>query len=206
MSQVLAEPQTSQAYITLRLKPAIKMTDDEFFALCQLNRDLRLERNAEGDIKVMPPTGGETGNRNAEITGQLVIWTKQDGTGAAFDSSTGFKLPNGADRSPDAAWVQKSRLAVLTQEEKEKFLPLCPDFVIELLSPSDELEEVKAKMDEYIENGARLGWLLEPRSRRVYVYRPGESVIMIENTGQISGDPELPGFVLNLREIWEPNI
>jgi len=206
MSQVLAEPQTSQAYITLRLKPAIKMTDDEFFALCQLNRDLRLERNAEGDIKVMPPTGGETGNRNAEITGQLVIWTKQDGTGAAFDSSTGFKLPNGADRSPDAAWVQKSRLAVLTQEEKEKFLPLCPDFAIELLSPSDELEEVKAKMDEYIENGARLGWLLEPRSRRVYVYRPGESVIMIENTGQISGDPELPGFVLNLREIWEPNI
>ena len=206
MSQVLAEPQTSQAYITLRLKPAIKMTDDEFFALCQLNRDLRLERNAEGDIKVMPPTGGETGNRNAEITGQLVIWTKQDGTGAAFDSSTGFKLPNGADRSPDAAWVQKSRLAVLTQEEKEKFLPLCPDFVIELLSPSDELEEVKAKMDEYIENGARLGWLLEPRSRRVYVYRPGESVIMIENTGQISGDPELPGFVLKLREIWEPNI
>jgi len=206
MSQVLAEPQTSQAYITLRLKPAIKMTDDEFFALCQLNRDLRLERNAEGDIKVMPPTGGETGNRNAEITGQLVIWTKQDGIGAAFDSSTGFKLPNGADRSPDAAWVQKSRLAVLTQEEKEKFLPLCPDFVIELLSPSDELEEVKAKMDEYIENGARLGWLLEPRSRRVYVYRPGESVIMIENTGQISGEPELPGFVLNLREIWEPNI
>ena len=206
MSQVLAEPQTSQAYITLRLKPAIKMTDDEFFALCQLNRDLRLERNAEGDIKVMPPTGGETGNRNAEITGQLVIWTKQDGTGAAFDSSTGFKLPNGADRSPDAAWVQKSRLAVLTQEEKEKFLPLCPDFVIELLSPSDELEEVKAKMDEYIQNGARMGWLLEPRSRRVYVYRPGESVIMIENTGQISGEPELPGFVLNLREIWEPNI
>ena len=206
MSQVLAEPQTSQAYITLRLKPAIKMTDDEFFALCQLNRDLRLERNAEGDIKVMPPTGGETGNRNAEITGQLVIWTKQDGTGAAFDSSTGFKLPKGADRSPDAAWVQKSRLAVLTQEEKEKFLPLCPDFVIELLSPSDDLEETKAKMDEYIENGARLGWLLEPRSRRVYVYRPGESVIMIENTGQISGEPELPGFVLNLREIWEPNI
>ena len=206
MSQVLADPQVSLNSFTIHLKPAIELTEDQFFALCQLNRDLRLERNAEGDIKVMPPTGGETGNRNAEITGQLVIWTKQDGIGAAFDSSTGFKLPNGADRSPDAAWVQKSRLAVLTQEEKEKFLPLCPDFVIELLSPSDELEEVKAKMDEYIENGARLGWLLEPRSRRVYVYRPGESVIMIENTGQISGEPELPGFVLNLREIWEPNI
>jgi len=206
MSQVLADPQVSLNSFTIHLKPAIELTEDQFFALCQLNRDLRLERNAEGDIIVMPPTGGETGNRNAEITGQLVIWTKQNGIGAAFDSSTGFKLPNGADRSPDAAWVQKSRLAVLTQEEKEKFLPLCPDFVIELLSPSDELEEVKAKMDEYIENGARLGWLLEPRSRRVYVYRPGESVIMIENTGQISGEPELPGFVLNLREIWEPNI
>ena len=206
MSQVLADPQVSLNSFTIHLKPAIELTEDQFFALCQLNRDLRLERNAEGDIIVMPPTGGETGNRNAEITGQLVIWTKQDGIGAAFDSSTGFKLPNGADRSPDAAWVQKSRLAVLTQEEKEKFLPLCPDFVIELLSPSDELEEVKAKMDEYIENGARLGWLLEPRSRRVYVYRPGESVIVIENTGQISGEPELPGFVLNLREIWEPNI
>ena len=206
MSQVLAEPQVSLNSFIIHLKPAIDITEDQFFALCQLNRDLRLERNAEGDIIVMPPTGGETGNRNAEITGQLVIWTKQDGTGAAFDSSTGFKLPNGADRSPDAAWVQKSRLAVLSQEEKEKFLPLCPDFVIELLSPSDELEEVKAKMDEYIENGARLGWLLEPRSRRVHVYRPGESVIMIENTGQISGEPELPGFVLDLREIWEPNI
>jgi len=206
MSQVLAEPQTSQAYITLRLKPAIKMTDDEFFALCQLNRDLRLERNAEGDIKVMPPTGGETGNRNAEITGQLVIWTKQDGTGAAFDSSTGFKLPNGADRSPDAAWVQKSRLAVLTQEEKEKFLPLCPDFVIELLSPSDELEEIQAKMNEYVENGSRLGWLLDPKSRRVYVYRPSASVVVIEGPEEVSGDPEHPGFVLNLREIWEPNI
>ena len=206
MSQVLADPQVSLNSFTIHLKPAIELTEDQFFALCQLNRDLRLERNAEGDIIVMPPTGGETGNRNAEITGQLVIWTKQDGIGAAFDSSTGFKLPNGADRSPDAAWVQKSRIAVLTQEEKQKFLPLCPDFVIELLSPSDELEEVKAKMDEYIENGARLGWLLEPRSRRVYVYRPGESVIVIENTGQISGEPELPGFVLNLREIWEPNI
>ena len=206
MSQVLAEPQTSQAYITLRLKPAIKMTDDEFFALCQLNRDLRLERNAEGDIKVMPPTGGETGNRNAEITGQVVSWTKQDGTGAVFDSSTGFKLPNGADRSPDAAWVRRSRLAQLSREEKEKFLPLCPDFVIELLSPSDDLEEIQAKMDEYTENGARLGWLLDPKSRRIYVYRSGKRVIVMENAEEISGEPELPGFVLNLREIWEPNV
>ena len=154
----------------------------------------------------MPPTGGETGNRNAEITGQVVSWTKQDGTGAVFDSSTGFKLPNGADRSPDAAWVRRSRLAQLSREEKEKFLPLCPDFVIELLSPSDDLEEIQAKMDEYIDNGSRLGWLLDPKSRRVYIYRPGARVGVIENAEEISGAPELLGFVLDLREIWEPNI
>ena len=147
MSQVLAEPQVSQTYITLRLSPAIEMTDDEFFALCQLNRDLRFERTAEGDIIVMAPTGGETGNRNADITAQLVTWTKRDSTGAAFDSSTGFKLPNGADRSPDGSWVRKSRLAALTHEQKLKFLPLCPDFVIELLSPTDTLAADAGKDD-----------------------------------------------------------
>ncbi len=206
MSHVLAEPQVSLNSFIIHLKPAIDITEDQFFALCQLNRDLRLERNAEGDIIVMPPSGGETGNRNAEITGQVVSWTKQDGTGAVFDSSTGFKLPNGADRSPDAAWVRRSRLAQLSREEKEKFLPLCPDFVIELLSPSDDLEQIQAKMDEYIDNGSRLGWLLDPKSRRVYVYRPGARVVVIESAEEISGEPELPGFVLNLREIWEPNI
>ena len=206
MSQVLAEPQASLNSFIIHLKPAIEITEGQFFALCQLNRDLRLERNAEGDIIVMPPTGGETGNRNAEITAQLVSWTKQDGTGAVFDSSTGFKLPNGADRSPDAAWVRRSRLAQLSRVEKEKFLPLCPDFVIELRSPSDDLEEIQAKMDEYIDNGSRLGWLLDPKSRRVYVYRPGPRVVVIESAEEISGEPELPGFVLNLREIWEPNI
>jgi Uma2 family endonuclease len=206
MSQVLAEPQVSLYSFIIHLKPAINITEDQFFALCQLNRDLRLERNAEGDIIVMPPTGGETGNRNSEITRQLGNWTKQNGTGAVFDSSTGFKLPNGADRSPDAAWVQRSRLAILTQKEKEKFLPLCPDFVIELLSPSNDLDEVKNKMDEYVDNGSRLGWLLDPKSRRVYVYRPGARVVVIESAEEISGEPELPGFVLDLREIWEPNI
>ena len=145
MSQVLAEPQVSQTYITLRLSPAIEITDDEFFAFCQLNRDLRFERTAEGDIIVMAPTGGETGNRNADITAQLVTWTKRDGTGAAFDSSTGFKLPNGADRSPDGSWVRKSRLAALTHEQKLKFLPLCPDFVIELLSPTDALSTTRQR-------------------------------------------------------------
>ncbi len=206
MSQVLVEPRVSEAYVTLHLRPAIELTDDEFFALCQLNRDLRLERTAEGDIIVMPPTGAETGNRNADITRQVGNWTKRDGTGAAFDSSTGFKLPNGAERSPDAAWVRRSRLTTLTREEKLKFLPLCPDFVIELMSPSDTLADVQAKMTEYIENGAHLGFLLAPETRQIHVYRPGATVVVLENVNEIAADPELPGFVLDLREIWEPNI
>jgi len=206
MSQVLAEPQVSQTYITLRLSPAIEITDDEFFAFCQLNRDLRFERTAEGDIIVMAPTGGETGNRNADITAQLVTWTKRDGTGAAFDSSTGFKLPNGADRSPDGSWVRKSRLAALTHEQKIKFLPLCPDFVIELLSPTDALSITQAKMTEYIENGLQLGWLIDPEMRQVHIYRPHQAVAILDNVMEIAADPELPGFVLDLREIWEPDV
>lgn len=206
MSQVLAEPQVSPAYITLRLRPIIEMNDDEFFALCQLNRDLRLERTAEGDIIVLPPTGAETGNRNTSITGQLYNWTKQDGTGVAFDSSTGFKLPNGADRSPDGAWVPKSSLATLSQKEKQKFLPLCPDFVIELLSPTDRLDIVKEKMQEYIENGSRLGWLIDPEARQVYIYRPNTAPAVIGDISEIAANPELPDFVLDLREIWQPNL
>ncbi len=206
MSQVLAEPQVSQTYITLRLSPAIEITDDEFFAFCQLNRDLRFERTAEGDIIVMAPTGGETGNRNADITAQLVTWTKRDGTGAAFDSSTGFKLPNGADRSPDGSWVRKSRLAALTHEQKLKFLPLGPDFVIELLSPTDALPVTQAKMSEYIENGAQLGWLIDPELRQIHVYHSRQAVVILENVAEIAADPELPGFVLDLREIWEPGV
>ena len=206
MSQVLAEPQVSQTYITLRLSPAIEITDDEFFAFCQLNRDLRFERTAAGDIIVMAPTGGETGNRNADITAQLVTWTKRDGTGAAFDSSTGFKLPNGADRSPDGSWVRKSRLAALTHEQKLKFLPLCPDFVIELLSPTDTLAVTQAKMSEYLENGAQLGWLIDPEMRRVHVYRPHQAAVIMGDVFEIVADPELPGFILDLREIWEPNV
>ena len=206
MSQVLAEPQVSQTYITLRLSPAIEMTDDEFFAFCQLNRDLRFERTAQGDIIVRAPTGGETGSRNADITAQLVTWAKRDGSGAAFDSSTGFKLPNGADRSPDGSWVRKSRLAALTHEQKLKFLPLCPDFVIELLSPTDAVEVTQAKMSEYIENGAQLGWLIDPEVRKIHVYRSRQAVVVLENTAEIAADPELPGFVLDLREIWEPKV
>src|SRR5713226_7174963 len=150
MSQAILEPPltetpTSVSRLTLHLRPAVELTDDQFFHLCQINRDLRLERTAEGDIIIMPPTGGETGNRNAGITAQMHNWTKADGTGAAFDSSTGFKLPNGAERSPDASWVLRTRLVELTIEQKQKFLPLAPDFVIELKSPTDAFVHVQAK-------------------------------------------------------------
>jgi Uma2 family endonuclease len=206
MSQVLAEPQVTTGAITLRIRPAINLTDDEFFALCQLNRDLRLERTAEGEIIIMPPTGWITGDRNAEITRQLRNWAKTEGRGVATDSSTGFQLPNGADRAPDAAWVLRSRLATLTAEQKENFLPLCPDFAIELLSPTDTLAKAQSKMTEYMENGLQLGWLIDPESRQVHVYRPRQAVVVMDNVSDVSADPELPGFVLDLREIWQPNV
>lgn len=209
MSQTLVETTPVPvigAFAVLRLRPAVELTDDQFFELCQLNRDLRLERTAEGDIIVMPPTGFETGSRNSSITGQLHNWATKDGTGVACDSSTGFKLPNGAERSPDAAWITRERLAQLTPEQKQKFLPLCPDFVIELRSASDKLETLQAKMDEYIENGARLGWLIDPQTRCVHIYRSGAAVETREDVSNISADPELSGFVLDLKEIWRPNL
>jgi Uma2 family endonuclease len=206
MSQAVLDPPRVAPSVTIRLPELLRWTDEQFFALCAANRDLRFERTSEGDVIVMPPTGGETGNRNQEITRQLGNWAKRGEAGAAFDSSTGFKLPNRADRSPDAAWVRRERLALLTAAEKRKFIPLCPDFAVELLSPSDDLEDVQMKMDEYIANGALLGWLIDPDHRRVYVYRPGHAVEVIEDAAQISGDPELPGFVLDLTEIWEPRL
>jgi Uma2 family endonuclease len=206
MSQVILEPPTRESLFTIHLRPAIELTDDQFSALCQLNRDLRLERTAQGDLIIMPPTGWETGARNNSISGQLYNWSKRDGTGVATDSSTGFKLPNGADRSPDAAWVSRARLAQLTPEQKRKFLPLCPDFVVELRSPTDDLPNLQEKMAEYIEQGARLGWLIDPEEKRVYVYRPGAAVEVLEGVEELSEEPELKGFVLDLREIWEPNV
>ena len=191
--------------IRVHLRPILDMNDDEFFEFCQLNRELRLERTAEGDLVIMAPAGGETGNRNALITALFTTWALQDGTGVPFDSSTGFILPNGATRAPDTAWVKRSRLAALTPEQKTKFLPLCPDFVIELRSPSDSLKVIQDKMDEYMANGARLGWLFDPLDRRVYVYRPGAAVECLENPSTIAGNPELPGFIFDLTRIWEKN-
>jgi len=187
---------------TVHLKPVVELTPNRFFELAGINRDLRMELTAGGELIVMPPAGGETGSRNAEITLQLGMWAKQNGAGTTFDSSTGFTLPNGAVRSPDASWVERSRWEALTDEQRRKFVPLCPDFVIELRSPTDSLSILQDKMQEYLDNGAKLGWLIDPEQKRVHVYRPQTEFQELENQIEISGDPVLSGFVLDLREIW----
>jgi Uma2 family endonuclease len=181
---------------------SIQLTDEQFFQLCQDNRDLRLERSANGELIVMPPTEGETGNRSGKITQQLFNWTELDRTGIAFDSSTGFKLPNGANRSPDASWVRLTRWNSLTDEQKEKFIPLCPDFAIELLSPTDSLKVTQEKMKEYIDSGTKLAWLINRKSKQVEIYRPGQAVTILDCPTNLSGEDILPGFVLNLEPIW----
>jgi Uma2 family endonuclease len=206
MNLVISAPEEviAPAQLIMRLPPDAAMSADDFFDFCQRNRDLRIERKANGEIIIMSPAGGETGGRNAKLATYLGIWSMRDGRGIAFDSSTGFDLPNGATLSPDAAWVLRERLAHLTPMQKRKFLPLCPDFVIELQSPSDRLDDLKEKMQEYIDNGAQLGWLLAPDTRTAYIYRPGQVPEHLPGAAQLSGDPELPGFVLDLREIWNP--
>ncbi len=190
--------------LVLHTRPALDMDEQQFFEFCQLNRDWRIERTSEGDLEIMPPTGGETGNRNLKLALQLGAWAERDGSGVGFDSSTGFILPNGAVRSSDASWVRRERLTLLTAEQKQQFLPLCPDFVIELRSPSDSLAALQTKMQEYLENGARLGWLIDPESKQVHVYRRGRDVERLDETSELSGEPELPGFVLDLQAIWSP--
>jgi Uma2 family endonuclease len=188
--------------VVLRLAPVVAMSDQQFFDFCQLNRDLRIERTSEGDLVIMPPTGGETGRINFELTGLFGHWVHADGTGVGFDSSTGFTLPNGAMRSPDLAWVKRERWEGLTPEQRKVFSPLCPDFVLELRSPSGALATVQAKMQEYVDNGARLGWLIDPIAQKVYIYRPQAPVECLDNPQIISGDPVLPGFVLELGRVW----
>ena len=191
--------------IALRLPHAVPLTDDLLAELSSLNDTLRLERNAQGELEILPPAHGITSRRNSRLTGRLDTWTERDDSGEAFDSSGGFILPNGSLRSPDASWVLKSRLAELTEEQKSGFPHICPDFVIELRSHSDSLAATRRKMEEYIANGTRLGWLIDSidRRRRVYVYRPGAEVEVLEGPESLSGDPELPGFTLDLQFIWE---
>lgn len=186
--------------LILNLHPSIELTDEQFLQLCQQNRDLRLERTAEGELIIMPPTGWESGNRNGRMTQRLFNWTDADGTGLAFDSSTGFKLPNGADRSPDASWVKRERLVALNPDPA-KFLPIAPDFVAELRSATDNLEKLQRKMQEYIDNGVRLGWLIDPQNQRVEIYRPQQEVEILQSPTSLSGEEVLPGFMLDLAQI-----
>jgi len=188
--------------LVLTVRPALELSEEQFFDLCQINGELRIERTADGVLEIMPPAGSTTGNRNSEINWQLTTWAKQDGRGLTFDSSAGFTLPNGAERSPDASWIERSRWDQVPPDKRDRFAPICPDFVVELRSPSDRLVTLQAKLAEYVANGARLGWLLDPPSRHVYVYRPGAPVERLESPDVVPGDPVLPGFKLDLREIW----
>jgi len=180
----------------------MKFTDDEFWEFCRQNDEMRIEMTKEGDVIIMPPTGSETGDRNSEINFQLRLWAKKDRRGKTYDSSTGFKLPNGATVSPDASWVRRERLEKFTAKEREKFLPLCPDFVLELRSASDSLKDSQKKMREYIENGARRGWLIDPKNKRVHVYRSNNEIEILDNPKTVSGEDVLDGFELDLTEIW----
>ena len=188
----------------LHLRPVVKLTDDQLFELCQINQELWIERTAEGDLVIIPPERWETNNRTITLVTSLTQWAAVDGTGVTFGIAGGFMLPNGAMRVPDVGWVLRSRLALLTPEQKQKFLPLCPDFVVEIRSPSDRLSTVQAKMQEYLDNGARLGWLVDTANRAIYVYRPNQPVERLDNPTTISGEAVLPGFVLDVQTIWEP--
>jgi Uma2 family endonuclease len=189
--------------VTINFDSIAKITDDQFYQLCRENPDVKFERNAQGEIIVMSPTGGETGNYNSEINADFVIWNRQTKLGICFDSSTCFKLPNGANRSPDVSWIEKTRWDALTAEQKQKFPPIAPDFVLELMSPTDSLKDTQNKMQEYMENQVKLGWLINRKTRRVEIYRPGQEVEILESPTELSGEDVLLGFVLNLQTIWE---
>ena len=181
----------------------LKISHEQFLDLALANRDLQLERNATGELIIMPPTGSYTGKINFDIAGQLWFWNRQNKLGEAFDSSTGFHLPNGSDRSPDAAWIKQEKWDTLSLEQKESFAPICPDFVLELRSQTDSLEKLQSKMREYIENGASLGWLIDQKNQRVEIYRPGKDVEILEHPTSLSGEDILPGFILDLTELWK---
>ncbi|PYR98158.1 MAG: hypothetical protein DMG15_23135 [Acidobacteria bacterium] len=180
---------------------SLGLTDDQFLRLCSDNRDFRIEMSAQGELVIMPPAGSKTGRRNFIIVQRLANWSEQDGTGVGFGADTGFTLPNSSKRGPDAAWMSRERWNRIPEEQQEKLAPVCPDFVIELRSPSDRLSDVQAKMEEYIANGARLGWLLDPFDNCVTIYRPGQPPERIEKPTVVHGDPVLPGFEFDFREI-----
>jgi Uma2 family endonuclease len=186
----------------LKLEPAIALSESQFFTLCQQNPDLKFERSGQGELIIMPPTGGETGRKNATLIARLVMWNETYNLGVVFDSSSCFRLPKGGDRSPDVSWLKKERWDSLTPEQQRKFPPLCPDFVLELLSPSDNLSLAQAKMQEYQANGVQLAWLLNPQDQQVEIYRLGYPVEILFRPRELSGENVLPNFVLNLAWFW----
>lgn len=188
--------------IAINFNSIADLTDDQFYQLCRDNPDVKFERNVQGDLLIVAPTGGETGNRHAGLTAQLWLWSQQAQIGPVFDSSTCFKLPNSATRSPDAAWIAQARWDTLTSEQKEKFPPISPDFVVELMSPSDSLPEAQAKMQEYLDNGVQLAWLINRPHRQVEIYCLGQSLEVLTAPEMLSGENLLPGFVLDLKTIW----
>jgi Uma2 family endonuclease len=194
--------QTENTPLTVNFPAIVKMTQAQFSEFCQANQELRIERTAQGEVIIMPPAFSDTGNRNFNIAAQLWVWTEQNETGIGFDSSAGFTLPNGATRSPDASWIRLERWNALTAAEKASFAPICPDFAIELRSASDTLISLQTKMQEYIDNGVSLGWLIDRKNRQVYIYRPDRSPEVLEQPELVTGDPELPGFALKMAKIW----
>jgi len=188
--------------LILTLPPTLTWTDDDLYQFCLLNRDLQIEQTAKGELIIMAPAGGESSWRNSEVIISLGNWARRDGRGIVFDSSGGFKLPNGATLAPDASWVTKTKLATITAAQKQKYIPLSPDFVIELRSPTDSLVTLKRKMEEYMANGVELGWLINPQKRQVFIYRPNSEVICLDNPATVSGESVLPGFILELPPLW----
>ena len=188
--------------LVINLRPIINLTDDEFYAFCQHNSDLRIERTATGALVVMPPTGGESGHRNADLTTDVNLWNRQTELGIVFDSSTVFKLPNGANRSPDVAWITNERWNALSVEQQKKFPPIAPDFVIELRSETDTLKDLQEKMREYMDNGVRLGWLIDPQTKQVSIHRSDQPAETLQSPTTLSGEAVLPGFVLDLSRIF----
>ena len=200
---MMTKTQTSRA-IAVNIPPTLTLTvtREQFVELAIANRELQLKRTAQGELIVNPPTGGETGYRNSDLNGKLWLWNRQTKLGKTFDSSTGFHLPNGADRSPNAAWVRQERWDALTPKQKEGFMPLSPDFVVELRSKSDRIKPLQDQMQEYMENHVRLGWLIDRNNKKVEIYRHNQEVELLENPATLCGEDVLPGFVLDLTEVW----
>lgn len=188
---------------SVKVPTSLRISDEQFLQFVKANADLRMERTAQGELIVMAPTGSEGGSRNVEISTDLTLWNRQALLGIAFDSSTGFRLPNGAIRSPDSSWIARARWEALTPEQRKGFAPICPDFAMELASETDDIEDLRAKMQEYLDNGCRLGWLIDPRSQQVEIYRPGKTVEILNSPRSLSDEEILPGFILSLERLFQ---